>query len=128
MNPFIVVNPARFHEVVGQVEMQDRPAVDRVIGDADRAFASWSRSAIEERVARLNSAARTLAADVAQLTELFVRENGKPLREAERDIRRSIELINVVAEELPRWWTPEIYDARQPVWARRRPRGVTVVI
>src|SRR5262249_30473741 len=31
-------------------------------------------------------------------------------------------------DELPRWWRPELYDSAQPVWARRRPRGVTAVV
>jgi acyl-CoA reductase-like NAD-dependent aldehyde dehydrogenase len=57
-----------------------------------------------------------------------VRENGKPLREAEIDIRRSIELLEIVASDLPDWSKPAVVDPNQPVFARRRPRGVTAVI
>ncbi len=125
---FTIVNPARFSEVVGQVELQNVADVDRVIESAARAYPDWSRTSVNERVERLKAAAGALTAALAELTTLFVRENGKPLREAERDIRRSIELMDLIAEELPRWWTPELYDAQQPVWARRRSRGVTAVI
>src|SRR5262249_55715750 len=55
-------------------------------------------------------------------------ENGKPLAEAERDIQRSIELMEIVADQLPAWSNPEVLDAAQLVSARRRPRGVTAVI
>jgi acyl-CoA reductase-like NAD-dependent aldehyde dehydrogenase len=128
MKTFTVVNPARLTEVVGDVPMQSEADVDMAIQAATTAFAGWSRTAIDERAAMLSGAAEELAGCVPELATLFVRENGKPLREAERDIRRSIELMEVVADELPLWWKPELYDAGQPVWARRRARGVTAVI
>src|SRR6185312_3410157 len=50
------------------------------------------------------------------------------LAEAEVDIRRSIELISIIAEDLPVWSQPVLIDPKQPVFARKRPRGVTAVI
>src|SRR3989442_5059664 len=123
-----VINPARCSEVVGQVLLCSEADVEKAIDSAQAAFKTWSVTTAEERASRLRDAARSLRAALPDLTTLFVRENGKPLREAERDIRRSIELMQLVAEELPRWSAPELYDASQPVWARRRARGVTAVI
>src|SRR3989442_15757012 len=123
-----VINPARCSEVVGQVLLCSEADVEKAIDSAQAAFKTWSVTTAEERASRLRDAARSLRAALPDLTTLFVRENGKPLREAERDIQRSIELMQLVAEELPRWSAPELYDASQPVWARRRARGVTAVI
>jgi acyl-CoA reductase-like NAD-dependent aldehyde dehydrogenase len=33
-----------------------------------------------------------------------------------------------MAADLPAWWKPELLDPEQPVWSRRRARGVTAVI
>src|SRR2546428_13838786 len=108
---FDVVNPARFNEVVGQVPMRTEADSDRAITAASRAYSGWSRASVDDRAKSLRDAGLALSTHAPDLTTLFVRENGKPLREAERDIRRSIELMQLVAEELPRWSAPELYDA-----------------
>jgi acyl-CoA reductase-like NAD-dependent aldehyde dehydrogenase len=76
----------------------------------------------------LRSAAQDLRKILPNLATRFVRENGKPLREAEIDIRRSIELMEIIAKDLPEWSNPTLIEPNQPVWARRRARGVTAVI
>ena len=123
-----IINPAYFSEVVGQVPMYSTHVVDLVLGQAQHALKTWARTTPEERASCLKSAAQSLRTALPKLAELFVRENGKPLREAEIDIRRSIELMEIIAADLPEWWKPAIVDADQPVSARRRPRGVTAVI
>src|SRR3989475_1435730 len=123
-----VINPAKISEVVGRVRMATEADVDHALDQAQAAFQTWSRTTPEERASRLCDAARDLRSALPELTRLFVRENGKPLREAEIDIRRSIELTEIVAKDLPQWSKPELIEPDQPVWARRRPRGVTAVI
>src|SRR6185436_10856033 len=118
-----VINPAKFSEVVGQVRMYSESDVDDVLVQAQSAFKTWSRTTPEDRAARLLAAARDLRDAIPQLLPLFVRENGKPLREAEVDIRRSIELMELIASDLPGWSRPVTLDAGQPVFARRRARG-----
>jgi acyl-CoA reductase-like NAD-dependent aldehyde dehydrogenase len=123
-----VVNPARFSEVVGQVRMHTESEVNEVLEQADSAFKTWSRTTPEVRSSCLLQAARDLRRSLPELVALFVRENGKPLVEAEVDIRRSIELMEIIATDLPVWSKAEVLDPIQPVSARRRARGVTVVI
>ncbi|HYR88967.1 MAG TPA: aldehyde dehydrogenase family protein [Terriglobia bacterium] len=123
-----VTNPARCSEVVGQVPLCSEADVEQVIEAAHAAFKTWSRTTAEDRASRLSEAARSLRSALPELTTLFVRENGKPLREAERDIQRSIELMEIIAADLPEWSRPALFDKHQPVWARKRPRGVTAVI
>jgi acyl-CoA reductase-like NAD-dependent aldehyde dehydrogenase len=102
--------------------------VDRILHDAQTAFQTWSRTSPAHRAACLLAAARDLRTASSELATLFVRENGKPLGEAATDIRRSIELVEIIAADLPEWWKPSVVDPLQPVWARRRARGVTAVI
>src|SRR6266850_1169910 len=123
-----VTNPARCSEVVGQVPLCSEADVEQVIEAAHAAFKTWSRTTAEDRASRLSEAARSLRSALPELTTLFVRENGKPLREAECDIQRSIELMEIIAADLPEWSRPALFDKHQPVWARKRPRGVTAVI
>lgn len=123
-----VINPARSSEVVGELRLATTEDVNRVLTAAEAAFRTWSRTNPEERAACLMRAAADLRSALPGLTRLFVRENGKPLREAEIDIRRSIELLEIVATDVPEWSKPVVFDSAQPVVARRRPRGVTAVI
>src|SRR5579862_8569916 len=123
-----VINPARTSEVVGRLPESSAADVDRAIDRADSAFKTWSRTPPSERASRMLDAAHDLRKTVPELTTLFTRENGKPLREAEIDIRRSIELMEIIASDLPVWSNPSLIEPNQPVWARRRPRGVTAVI
>ena len=123
-----VINPARNVETVGHVGLCGNEEVDRALEAASSAFDEWSRCGPEDRAGRLKSAASALEGSLPDLIPLLARENGKPLREAERDIRRSIEMMEIVARDLPAWSAPELIEAGQPVWLRKRPRGVTAVI
>jgi acyl-CoA reductase-like NAD-dependent aldehyde dehydrogenase len=123
-----VINPAKFSEAVGKVRMMSAAEVDEVLEQAQIAFKTWSRTAPQDRSDKLRNAARDLRSAFPEIATLFVRENGKPLREAEIDIRRSIELVEIIASDLPEWSKPLVVDPTQPVLARRRPRGVTAVI
>ena len=123
-----VINPARTSEIVGQVPESSPAEVDRAVAQAETTFKTWASVPVDERAARILDAAHDLRKLLPQLSTLFTRENGKPLREAEIDIRRSIELMEIIAADLPTWSKPETFDPDQPVSARRRPRGVTAVI
>src|SRR5690242_2324155 len=108
MKSINVMNPARFSEVVGQLPMYSSADVDRVLSAAQAAFKTWSRTTPEERASCLRAAAGKLRIALPELVPLFVRENGKPLREAEVDIRRSIELMDLIASDLADWWKPSL--------------------
>ena len=86
--------------------------VEQALTVANTAFGAWSNTTPDERAARLRAGADAMEARIPELTRLFVRENGKPLREAERDLLRSIELMDVVAQTLPQWWRPRTFRFR----------------
>src|ERR1051326_1213257 len=109
-----VINPARVSEVVGQVVESSPADVGRALSQAESAFKSWPQVRVDERAARLKEAARELRKNLPDLVGLFTRENGKPLREAEIDIRRSIELVEIIAEDVREWFKPVVLDSSQP--------------
>ncbi|WP_163100212.1 aldehyde dehydrogenase family protein [Peribacillus alkalitolerans] len=123
-----VINPANTSEVIGEVAICSEEEVYKAISSADKAFESWSCSDIHDRTARMNAAADVLKNMIEENVTLFVRENGKTLVEAKKDLLRCVEVMNGAAKELHNWWQPEVLPGSQKVQVRRRPRGVTAVI
>ncbi|KIL39059.1 hypothetical protein SD70_22265 [Gordoniibacillus kamchatkensis] len=124
-----VHNPASTREIVGEVALCTKQDVAEAIDSAADAFASWSRSELADRANRMSAAARELQAVVEQNVPLFVRENGKVLVEAKKDLLRCVQIMAGGAEELLEWWHPEkLESGAQKVQIRKRPRGVTAVI
>ncbi|WP_026566667.1 aldehyde dehydrogenase family protein [Bacillus sp. UNC41MFS5] len=123
-----VINPANTSEVVGEVAICSEDIVNDVIEVADKAFETWSRSDIGDRAALMKTAAEELATIIEENVTLFVRENGKTLVEAKKDLLRCVEVMKGCAAELSNWWKPEVLTGNQKVQVRRRARGVTAVI
>ncbi|MEK3937220.1 aldehyde dehydrogenase family protein [Sporosarcina sp. FSL W7-1349] len=123
-----VINPAHTDEVVGEVALCSNELVNEAIESATQAFKKWSRSDINDRSIRMKKAADELAQIVEESVSLYVRENGKALVEAKKDLLRCVDVMRGSAEELLEWWKPEEYTDGQKVQIRRRPRGVAAVI
>ncbi|YCA41679.1 aldehyde dehydrogenase family protein [Bacillus sp. JZ8] len=123
-----VINPANTSEVVGEVALCSKEIVNEAIEAAEKAYKMWSRSNVEDRSALMNKAAEKLANIIEENVTLFVRENGKTLVEAKKDLLRCVEIMKGGAAELLNWWNPEVLTGTQKVQVRRRARGVTAVI
>ncbi|MEK4199734.1 aldehyde dehydrogenase family protein [Cytobacillus sp. FSL K6-0265] len=123
-----VINPANTQEVVGEVALCTKEHVDKAITAAVKAFESWSQSDIHERAAKMKEAAGAIEKIVEENVNLLVRENGKILVEAKKDLLRCVDIMREASDELLNWWQPEALDGEQKVQIRRRPRGVTAVI
>ncbi|MDQ0269830.1 aldehyde dehydrogenase family protein [Cytobacillus purgationiresistens] len=123
-----VINPALTSEVVGEVALCTKADVDHAVEAAERAFHSWSKSDISERASKMKVAAIEIRAIVEENVPLLVRENGKVLVEAKKDLLRCVDIMNEASDELLEWWQPEVIPGNQKVQIRRRPKGVTAVI
>ena len=123
-----VINPACHNETVGRVGYCDKKDVLNAVSAASTSLEDWATTDPESRAARIKVAAGALSDCAASLVELFVKESGKTLSEAERDIQRAIKIMELVASELPSWSAPELIEKEQSVWLRKRARGVTAVI
>lgn len=123
-----VTNPADIKEVVGQVALCSKEEVAQAIDSAERAFSAWASTPAETRAALVKQASEKLAAIIEETVPLFVRENGKVLVEAKKDMLRCVEIMSKGADALVKWWQTETLPGAQMVQIRRRPRGVTAVI
>lgn len=123
-----VINPANTSEVIGEVALCSKADVDLAVGAAAKAYEGWSQSEIEDRANRMQLAAEEIRAIVEENVSLLVRENGKVLVEAKKDLLRCVDIMKQGAEELLEWWKPESLPGNQKVQIRKRPRGVVAII
>ncbi|PGV53546.1 aldehyde dehydrogenase [Bacillus sp. AFS037270] len=123
-----VTNPANTSEVVGEVALCSKNDVGQAVFTAAKAYEGWSQSDICDRANRMRLAAEEIKAIVEENVTLLVRENGKVLVEAKKDLLRCIDIMKQGAEELLEWWQPESLPGSQKVQIRKRPRGVAAII
>jgi acyl-CoA reductase-like NAD-dependent aldehyde dehydrogenase len=81
-----VINPANMSEIVGEVALCSKGIVNEAIEAAEKAYNTWSRSDVKDRSTLMNKAAEKLANIIEENVTLFVRENGKTLVEAKKDL------------------------------------------
>jgi len=82
-----IYNPAT-GEVVDSVSIGTREDVRRAIDSADKAFEKWSKVPFAKRGELLFRTARAILQNEEDLANLLTLEQGKPLREAHREIKR----------------------------------------
>ncbi|NEK85568.1 aldehyde dehydrogenase family protein [Blastococcus saxobsidens] len=125
-----VVNPARVHEVVGQVAMGTGEHVDRAVAAASAAFPAWSQLTASERAEHLARAAEAITAAAGPLAELLTREQGKVLWESRVDVGGAAHILGYYTGLAERLAEDEVFrsDSRGTIFSGRRPMGVTGVI
>ncbi|WP_257350526.1 aldehyde dehydrogenase family protein [Pseudalkalibacillus decolorationis] len=124
-----VRNPAKITEFVGEVALCSETDVTQAVDAAENAFKAWSRTSVDERAKRMKEAAEKLSTVIEEHVSLFVRENGKTMVEAKKDLLRCVEVMSKGADTLLEWWKPvHVEGQAQKVQIRKRPRGVTAVI
>ncbi|MEH7249437.1 aldehyde dehydrogenase family protein [Neobacillus niacini] len=123
-----VINPANHEEIVGEVALCSKADVDQAITTAVKSYETWSRTEVADRANRMHLAAEEIKALVEENVTLLVRENGKVLVEAKKDLLRCADIMHQAADELLEWWNPQILPGNQKVQIRKRARGVTAVI
>lgn len=122
-----VRNPARPAETVGSVADSGPDDVEAAVSAAHGAGRAWAALPLGERADRLLSATALLRHRSAQRTVLYVRENGKTLAEAEREVGGLPERLRLVLGWVGRLADEPVHGAPGVV-LRRRPYGVTVCI
>jgi len=86
-------------EVVGTVPVSSPADVQAAVAAAVAARAKAAAMPAYERAALLRRAAALIERDVQSLAELMARETGKAIKDAEGEIRRSLETVLLAAEE-----------------------------
>jgi aldehyde dehydrogenase (NAD+) len=120
-----VVNPAT-EEVITTIPDASVADVDRAVRAAAAAFPSWSRSAVAERRAVVERAARSLAARSDEITSLITSEVGQPLHIARTaQTATSVADLDIIAEVIDDVrWQERIGNAT----VRYEPVGVVAAI
>jgi RHH-type transcriptional regulator, proline utilization regulon repressor / proline dehydrogenase / delta 1-pyrroline-5-carboxylate dehydrogenase len=122
------INPARPTEVVGRVAKAGVKEADDAIASARAAFASWSRTSVDERAQVLERAAELLRQERFELAALEVFETGKAWVEGDADIAEAVDFCNYYAQEMRRLASHRYAVPGETSFHQYIPRGIAVVI
>lgn len=124
-------NPARPAEIVGHAPAADSAQLDAAVSAARRAAPGWRALGVVERVAALVAAATTAAEQLTggQGAQLYTREHGKVLSEAQFEISTGPVLASLIGSMAEAALAPEQVDA-QSNYPRlhREPFGVAALV
>jgi aldehyde dehydrogenase (NAD+) len=123
-------SPQRPDDVVAVVDEAAARQVADAVAAARAAQAAWAAAPALHRSAALVGVADAVAGAAAELTELMVREVGKPRGEAAGEAQRAVGIVRYYAQQV---LDPdgETYPGPNPatlLLSRRRPRGVAGLI
>ena len=133
LTKFTVQDPLE-REQLGEVALTDPADVQRIVDAARAAQGAWARTTLAERADRIEAAAGALRGEAEALGELLSRESGKPLAQAQFEIRASIGLLADNARVGRRWEGRVLPTeglagtARDLAFTRREPLGVVAAI
>ncbi|MBI4042611.1 MAG: aldehyde dehydrogenase family protein, partial [Deltaproteobacteria bacterium] len=92
------LNPANTKDVIGNFPVSCGD-IDKGVSAARSAKEKWANLSLEERIAPLRSYQHILRSRISDLAELIAREVGKPLWEAEGEVKAMISKIDITIEE-----------------------------
>jgi malonate-semialdehyde dehydrogenase (acetylating)/methylmalonate-semialdehyde dehydrogenase len=116
-------------ELISQVNMSGKDAVDEAVQTAQDAFPDWSGMTLKERVQVFFKYKHLLEENMIELSELIHEENGKTMDEARAEVEKSVE-VTEFACALPQLSSGEIQEVSRGVecQSERVPLGVVASI
>ncbi len=93
------INDPATGDPVGLTDLASAADIDRAVKAAHKALPMWSATHADDRARILHRAASLIEARVAAIADLLTREQGKPIPDAEKEIRFGVEVIRYFAEE-----------------------------
>jgi aldehyde dehydrogenase (NAD+) len=123
-------NPHDPADVIGEWQEAGEAEVAAAVGRATAAARGWAGTPAPARSAALTAAARALAQRTAAVTDLVIREVGKPRSEAAGEVARGVAILHYFAQAalLPDGDTLPPASPGALLLARRRPIGVTALV
>jgi acyl-CoA reductase-like NAD-dependent aldehyde dehydrogenase len=125
----VSTSPQRPSDVVATVPDTDRAGVQQAVEAARAAAADWAATPAVQRADALSAVAAALAVAADEVTQLVVREVGKPVAEAAQEVERGVRILRYHAQAA---LDPdgETYPAPGGtlLMSRRRPHGVAGLI
>jgi succinate-semialdehyde dehydrogenase / glutarate-semialdehyde dehydrogenase len=95
----LAINDPATGEPVGSTALADAADIDAAVTAAERAFPAWAATHPDARAKILHRAADLIVERLPEIAELLTREQGKPIPDAEKEIRFGVEVIRYYAEE-----------------------------
>jgi len=86
-------------ERVGSTAIAEAADVDAAVAAAERALPGWAATHPDARARVLHRAADLIDERLRTIADLLTREQGKPIPDAEKEIRFGVEVIRYYAEE-----------------------------
>ena len=86
-------------ELVGSSAIAQAADVDAAVSAAERALPGWAATHADARARILRRAADLIDERLSAIADLLTREQGKPIPDAEKEIRFGVEVIRYYAEE-----------------------------
>jgi succinate-semialdehyde dehydrogenase/glutarate-semialdehyde dehydrogenase len=124
-----ILNPAN-QETVALVSDGDRKDACRALEAAQNAFSNWAMMAIKKRSQLLHDASDLVRKRVDHIARLLTLEQGKPIRDARREITASADVLDYYAEEGKRnfgqWFDSTHLNSKSLVI--KQPIGVAALI
>ena len=116
-------------KLLSTVPMSGKEDLDLAVKSAKKAFETWSKTPIKERVQVFFRYKTLLEKNLKELAELVQEENGKTYGEAVAEVEKSIELTEF-ATSLPQLVTGEVLEVSRGVECRTEhvPLGVVASI
>lgn len=130
MTQLVSRSPQRPDDVLASVEEADASAVAAAVARAADAQRGWAALPAPARAGALASSAERVAAAAGELTELGIREVGKPRGEMAGEVARAVAILRYYAQQVldPDGMTLPSSDGRSLLLAIRRPHGVAGLI
>src|ERR1022692_1891896 len=127
---FTSVNPHDPADLVGEWDQASPAGADAAVGRALKAAQIWRDTPGAARAQALNGAATAIEQRATELTDLVVREVGKPVTEARGEVGRGVAILRYYAQAalLPDGETLPAADPDQLLFARHLPVGVTALL
>jgi succinate-semialdehyde dehydrogenase/glutarate-semialdehyde dehydrogenase len=95
----LAINDPATGAPVGSTALADAADIDAAVTAAERAFPAWAATHPDARAKILHRAADLIVERLSEIAELLTREQGKPILDAEKEIRFGVEVIRYYAEE-----------------------------
>jgi succinate-semialdehyde dehydrogenase len=125
-----IINPANTDEVVAEVVLGTKHDVQEAIEAAYRAFGQWAWTSSFERAELLKKAASIVRQRLEEIAYFLTLENGKPLKDARKEIDFAAKVLEYYGEEAIRIfgeWVPTSSSSTRS-FVIRQPVGVAGLI